>query len=111
MNAFYTTDASDIRTIRLSIAGYTSGTLEDRAGTLHKIWPGYIESATQPSGSVTIPSSVQNGAILDAAGNKIISAKSTISVNSTESGLYGDWDLTEPGAAPLRMDCGGGLFG
>jgi len=108
VNAFYipqsTENASSIRTIRLSIAGYTSGTLEDRSSGQHKIWPGYIESAVQPSGSITLPSSVQNGAIKDAAGNNIISAKSTISVNSTESGLYGAWDLTPPAAAPLRLD-------
>ena len=108
VNAFYIPqsieNASSIRTIRISIAGYTSGTLEDRSNSQHKIWPGYIESAVQPSGSITLPSSVQNGAIKDAAGNNIISAKSTISVNSTESGLYGAWDLTPPAAAPLRLD-------
>ncbi|MCR4580585.1 MAG: hypothetical protein K5681_09600, partial [Treponema sp.] len=70
----------------------------------HWNWTGYIESAIQPSGTVSFTDAVDTGAIKDLAGNNQVAAKIDISVNSTESGLYGSWDLTEPSFAPLRLD-------
>ncbi|MBR1640051.1 MAG: hypothetical protein IJ688_11760 [Treponema sp.] len=107
INAFYIPSSQTLDRIRLSIAGLTEGSLADRSGNAHKKWKGYIESAVQPSGTVTFPSSdnsVNTGAIKDKAGNIQSAPKSEITVDSTENGLYGKWDLTEPAFAPLRLE-------
>ena len=104
VNAFYYPDSTNTSIFRLSIAGLTDGTIADRSGSQHKNWVGYIEAAVQPSGSVTLTDSINTSAIKDLAGNNQVSAKIPVNVDSTENGIYGSWDLTEPSFAPLMLN-------
>ena len=104
VNAFYFPDSTNTSIFRLSIAGLTDGTIADRSGSPHKNWVGYIEAAVQPSGSVTLTDSIDTSAIKDLAGNNQVSAKISVNVDSTENGIYGSWDLTEPSFTPLMLN-------
>ena len=104
VNTFYIPDSSDMSVIRLSIAALTEGTINDRDGNPHWNWTAYIESAIQPWGIVSFTDDVDTGAIKDKAGNIQSAPKAEITVDSTENGLYGKWDLTEPAFAPLRLE-------
>ena len=104
VNAFYYPDSTNTSIFRLSIAGLTDGTIADRSGSQHKNWVGYIEAAVQPSGSVTLTDSIDTSAIKDLAGNNQVSAKISVNVDSTENGIYGSWDLTEPSFTPLMLN-------
>jgi len=104
----------DPYTIRLSIAGYTEGTTTDRDGNTYKNWKGYIESATQPSGTVTMAVAI-NPMVTDCAvqadgttplfnsQEQYAANRTEPSVNSTATGIYGNWDLNPPVFAPLRL--------
>ncbi|MCR5494228.1 MAG: hypothetical protein K6F15_01185 [Treponema sp.] len=88
--------------IRISIAGFVDSTSTvDGSEYLH--WLGYIDSGTCPSGSVSVTA---NTGITDSAGNVLDTSGITaiplpsISVSSSESGLYGSWDLYPPVFAP-----------
>lgn len=96
-NALYRPDK---HSIRLSIAGWTDGITSDRNGFTYKNWKGYIEKAVLPSGSVTTNALYYN-LITDLAGNNQGDSKIAISVDSTQSGLYGKWDTSEPIFAPF----------
>ena len=96
-NALYRPDK---HSIRLSIAGWTDGTVSDRNGFTYKNWKGYIEKAVLPSGTVTTNALYYN-LITDLKGNNQGDSKITISVDSTQSGLYGKWDTSEPIFAPF----------
>lgn len=90
--------------IRLSIAGYTDGTVTDRAGNIYKKWIGYIENAKTPSGEVTIESA-GNSLVTDLIGNiqMPVPENVRITINSTTDGTYSVWDTSEPVFAPLRL--------
>ena len=106
-NALYRPDK---HSIRLSIAGWTDGITSDRNGFTYKNWKGYIEKAVLPSGSVTTNALYYN-LITDLAGNNQGDSKITISVDSTQSGLYGKWDTSEPIFAPFtKMNQTGSSF-
>lgn len=119
VNALYRPDAYSIR---LSIAGYTEGSASDQANNSYKKWIGYIENAIQPAGLVKMISksnSMVTDCALDLDGSTpLYNAQEeyenpvTPSVNVnysngsdyTDSGVYSDWDLSEPVFAPLRLD-------
>jgi hypothetical protein len=91
--------------LRVSIAGHAiSGPSLSQPYAWY--WPGYISSATTPTGSVT--ASATTLAIADIAGNGIEEiapsnyARATVTVNSTPAGLYGPWDVTGPAPAAFR---------
>lgn len=106
VNALYRTDA---HSIRISIAGYTNGTVTDRNGHAYKKWIGYIEQAVTPSGTVTMfkNSGNFNSLITDHNHNQqeeYAGNQQTIpTVDSTTSSVYGKWDTSEPVFAPLRL--------
>ena len=116
VNALY---RKDDYSIRLSIAGYTDGTITDYNGNEYKKWIGYIEEATQFNNQrVTFisPSTNVNNVVQDrsAATNKQIkyAANQTEPViSSTSENLltaptpddYSLWDISEPFFAPLRF--------
>lgn len=119
VNALYRPDAYSIR---LSIAGYTEGSASDQANNSYKKWIGYIENAIQPAGLVTMISnsnSMVTDCALDLDGNTPLyntqekykdPVTPSVNVNYsngsdyTDSGVYSDWDLSEPVFAPLRLD-------
>lgn len=119
VNALYRPDAYSIR---LSIAGYTEGSANDQANNSYKKWIGYIENAIQPAGLVTMISksnSMVTDCALDLDGSTPLyntqeeykdPVTPSVNVNYsnrsdyTDSGVYSDWDLSEPVFAPLRLD-------
>ena len=108
VNALY---RKDKYSIRISVAGWTYG-IESYFGDLYKKWPGYIEDAIEPSGSVILPTSVSssgNSLVKDLNGNyqSLVSSSNlpTIYVKTSyvppsgiSSGVsyYGHWDLSPP---------------
>jgi len=109
VNALYRKDAYSLC---VSIAGYTEDTVADPNNYTYKKWVGYIENAKMPSGTVTMnfktAASNKNALVTDVLGNcqeeYPDSIQNTIpTVDSTETELYGEWDLSEPVFAPLRM--------
>lgn len=120
VNSLYRTDKFSIR---LSIAGYTTGTVPDRAGAFYKNWPGYIESAVQPSGNFQMTSTVNpfvsdcalaldgttpvyNLQELYAADQTIpqINVLTSTGVPYEDHNTYSKWDISEPVFAPFRLD-------
>ena len=120
VNSLYRTDKFSIR---LSIAGYTTGTVPDRAGAFYKNWPGYIESAVQPSGNFQMTSTVNpfvsdcalaldgttpvyNPQELYAADQTIpqVNVLTSTGVPYEDHNTYSKWDISEPVFAPLRLD-------
>ena len=113
VNALY---RKDEYSICLSIAGYTDGTVTDADGHSYKKWVGYIEEAKMPSGTVNhlVDSNNKNELVTDLQGNCQIKYSLSTSgsdiyntipvVNSTEDGLYGKWDLSEPVFAVIRSN-------
>ncbi|MDD5929712.1 MAG: FlgD immunoglobulin-like domain containing protein [Spirochaetales bacterium] len=106
VNALYRTNE---RSLRISIAGLTAGT-ENYKGQAYKKWVGYIESAISPAGTVSLPGTTSspwtNNLIKDMKGNGQSSKvkKSSLSVESTASGIYGPWDVSKPVFAKLNTD-------
>lgn len=120
MNALYRTDEYSIR---LSVAGWTDGTVTDYSGNEYKNWTGYIEGAKQFTGAKAKPvmqgtSFANNPLILDLEGN----AQIEYAVNKIEPQVYSDsssenisgllplspdlysaWDISEPVFTPLRF--------
>ena len=115
---FLAGNAIDDYAIRLSIAGYTNGTVTDSNGFTYKNWVGYIENASQfADHKVTFvaPSTKINPYVQDrsAAKNKQIEylahqTEPEIQANATGlftapvANTYGLWDLSEPVFAILR---------
>ena len=100
VNSLYRKDAYSIC---VSIAGLTDGLVTDSNGYNFKNWIGYIEQAVMPSGTVTflVDSDKNNNFVKDYEGNCQIeypaaSLNTIPTVNSTETGLYGAWDISEP---------------
>lgn len=114
VNSLYRIDSY---TLRISIAGYTEGTVTDRDNNIYKNWIGYIENAVLPSGVVSMPGDV-NSMVTDCAVDsdgisvvynpqeKYSHNQYSPSVNNSAEGIYGKWDLSEPVFAPLRTIAG-----
>ena len=102
VNALY---RKDKYSVRISIAGLTDGT-KTYGGNSYKNWSGYIEEAVQPSGSVTLPSSV-----FDGSGNSLVSdLNGNIQKKPASSALQsisvtadGGWDTSSPVFALLNI--------
>lgn len=116
VNALYRLDEYSVR---LSIAGWTDGTITDYSGNEYKKWAGYIESATQFTGAAASAISTTNNQVVDLSGNPqieytngfqieplVISNSSASNVSDLlplEPDLYSVWDLSAPVFAPLRF--------
>lgn len=116
VNALYRLDEYSVR---LSIAGWTDGTITDYSGNEYKKWAGYIESATQFTGASASAISTTNNQVVDLSGNPqieytndfqieplVISNSSASNVSDLlplEPDLYSAWDLSAPVFAPLRF--------
>lgn len=116
MNALY---RQDPYSIRISIAGWTDGTVTDYAGNIYKKWPGYIESASQFTDATAKAVASTNTLVTDQAGNHQIEyaagSRTEPTILSDNSGthtaallpdspnLYSPWDLSSPVFTPLRF--------
>ena len=117
MNALYRPDPY---AVRLSVAGWTDGTLTDYTGNEYKKWAGYIEEASQFTGAkVTAVSASPNSLVKDQEGNAQIeyaegsrieptvlsdtSGSYTPALLPTTPNLYSQWDLSSPVFTPLRF--------
>lgn len=117
MNALYRPDPY---AVRLSVAGWTDGTLTDYTGNEYKKWAGYIEEASQFTGAkVTAVSESPNTLVKDQEGNAQIeyaegsrieptvlsdtSGSYTPALLPTTPNLYSQWDLSSPVFTPLRF--------
>ena len=116
----------DKYSIRIGIAAYTEGTVNDTEGNTYKKWIGYIEEAQLPSGQVTMLTD-KNTYVTDCALKMDSDSNPTstalyncqvkylnpvipsVNVNLsngedyTKAGVYGAWDISEPIFAPIRM--------
>ena len=103
VNALYRFDKYSLR---YSIAGYTHPTefVQDDQGNNHKKWIGYIEEAELPTGTVSMICDGKNDLVFDMAGNSQTLVKNNLTVDSSKSGVYGNWDISKPIFAPLRMN-------
>lgn len=116
VNALYRLDEYSVR---LSIAGWTDGTITDYSGNEYKKWAGYIESATQFTGAAASAISTTNNQVVDLCGNAQIeytngfqieptvysnsSAANTSDLLPVTPDVYSSWDLSAPVFAPLRF--------
>ena len=116
VNALYRLDEYSVR---LSIAGWTDGTITDYSGNEYKKWAGYIESATQFTGAAASAISTTNNQVVDLCGNPQIeytngfqieptvysnsSAANTSDLLPVTPDVYSSWDLSAPVFAPLRF--------
>lgn len=118
VNALYRLDEYSIR---LSIAGFTDGTVSDYAGNVYKKWPGYIEEASQFTGANALACTTtgKNNSVKDLAGNcqeeyasgsrtepEILSSSEgsyTPGLLPVSPNLYSTWDLSPPVITPLRF--------
>ena len=115
MNALYRTDEYSVR---LSVAGWTDGTVSDYSGNTYKKWAGYIEQATQFTGAQAFPVSTTNALVKDKSGNPQIEYEANkvepvVRSNSTDGDtshllpvspdVYSTWDLSSPVFTPLRF--------
>lgn len=118
VNALYRTDEYSLR---LSIAGWTDGTVSDYSGNTYKNWTGYIEHASQFTRATAAPvttATTPNDLIKDLAGNSQIEyavnkIEPTVYSDSTSENpsallpatpdLYSSWDISKPVFTPLRF--------
>jgi len=118
VNAFYRPDEYSLR---LSLAGWTNGTVTDYSGHEYKNWPGYTEKASQFTDAKAKPvttETIPNNLIKDLAGNSQIEyldnkIEPIVCSNSTSENpskllpehpdLYSPWDLSSPVITPLRF--------
>lgn len=115
VNALYRTDEYSVR---LSVAGWTDGTITDYSGNSYKKWPGYIEAASQFTGARAHTVAATNNLVKDQAGNYQIEyaankAEPLIISNASDENssallpvspdLYSSWDISSPVFAPLRF--------
>ena len=103
VNALYRFDKYSLR---YSVAGYTHPTefVQDAQGNNHKKWIGYIEEAELPTGTVSMICDGKNDLVFDMAGNSQTLVKNNLTVDSSKYGVYGNWDISKPIFAPLRMN-------
>ena len=120
MNALYRTDEYSLR---LSIAGWTDGTVSDYTGNAYKKWAGYIEEANQFTGATAHTVAASNNLVKDQQGNvqiqyaanmtePVIRSDSTtdnpsnlvpVSLPAAPADLYSQWDLSSPVFTPFRI--------
>lgn len=116
VNALYRPDEYSVR---LSVAGWTDGTVSDYAGNEFKKWTGYIESATQFTGSTARAVVTTNTHVKDLEGNSQteytegnrteptvlsdISGSHSSTLLPSSPNLYGEWDISQPVFTPLRF--------
>ena len=110
VNSLYRKDAYSIR---LSVAGYTDGTVTDNNGYTYKKWTGYIEQAVEPTGSVNhlVDSNSQNTFVKDKSANTNPQIRyadnntipTVISTPLDSDASYGRWDISEPVFAIIRQ--------
>ncbi|MGP1458325.1 MAG: FlgD immunoglobulin-like domain containing protein [Treponema sp.] len=100
------TDAFQSHRLRVAIAGYADSVVT--VGTKNYYhWEGYIDSATIPGGVITRQS---NTDIKDAANNALDHQGTTqhslpsISVDVSDTGLYGAWDTSPPMLSTFKPD-------
>ncbi len=116
MNALYRTDEYSLR---LSIAGWTDGTVSDYSGNEYKNWKGYIDEAKPFTGAQVFPIDTTNNLVTDLQGNLQIEYEANkveplIISNSIDENpshllpvspdVYSAWDISEPVFAPLRLN-------
>ena len=103
VNALYRFDKYSLR---YSIAGYTHPTefIQDAQGNNYKKWIGYIQEAELPSGTVSMICDGKNDLVFDMSGNSQTLVKNNLTVDSTKSGVYGNWDISKPMFAPFRLN-------
>ena len=102
------TDSFQSHRVRVAIAGYVDSVVTVDSKNYYK-WQGYIDSATKPSGAVT---RIANTTIKDAASpqNTLDYQGTTqhallpLSVNSTDTDLYGEWDTSPPMLSTFKPD-------
>ena len=102
------TDSFQSNRVRVAIAGYVDSVVTVDSKNYYK-WQGYIDSATKPSGAVT---RIANATIKDAASpqNTLDYQGTTqhallpLSVNSTDTDLYGEWDTSPPMLSTFKPD-------
>ena len=102
------TDSFQSHRVRVAIAGYVDSVVTVDSKNYYK-WQGYIDSATKPSGAVT---RIANTTIKDAAvtSNMLDDAGTvqhplpSLSVNSTDTDLYGEWDTSPPMLSTFKPD-------
>ena len=102
------TDSFQSNRVRVAIAGYVDSVVTVDSKNYYK-WQGYIDSATKPSGTVT---RIANATIKDAASpqNTLDYQGTTqhallpLSVNSTDTDLYGEWDTSPPMLSTFKPD-------
>ncbi len=84
--------------IREAVAGFVDGERTAGSGSYYH-WLGYIDSATLPAGAVT---PLANAQLTDASGNAIDASGTeqhpltALTTDSTDSELYGAWDVSAP---------------
>ena len=124
VNALY---RQDEYSIRLSLAGWTDGTVTDYSGNSYKKWPGYIEAASQFTGAKVKALASVNSTVLDKASPPnsqieydapLLKVEPLIYSNSTSANtsdllpvsspaavadLYSPWDISAPVFTPLRF--------
>ncbi|BDC92642.1 FlgD immunoglobulin-like domain containing protein [Treponema bryantii] len=116
INALYRTDEYSLR---LSIAGWTDGTVSDYSGNEYKNWKGYIDEAKPFTGAQVFPIDTTNNLVTDLQGNLQIEYEANkveplIISNSIDENpshllpvspdVYSAWDISEPVFAPLRLN-------
>lgn len=102
------TDSFQSHRVRVAIAGYVDSVVTVDSKNYYK-WQGYIDSATKPSGTVT---RIVNTTIKDAANpqNTLDYQGTTqhallpLSVNLTDTDLYGEWDTSPPMLSTFKPD-------
>ena len=106
---FLAGNAIDDYAIRLSVAGYTDGTVTDVNGYTYKKWKGYIDQATQPAGqtaSFVNPSTNINAIVQDRCAGSVKNPQIQYAADQTEpvlpDGAENLWDLSSPVFAVLR---------
>ncbi|MBR2106610.1 MAG: hypothetical protein IJ937_05040, partial [Treponema sp.] len=67
-------------------------------------WIGYIQEAELPTGTVSMICDGKNDLVFDMAGNSQTLVKNNLTVDSSESGVYGNWDISKPTFATLRAN-------
>ncbi|MGI5172839.1 hypothetical protein H0R92_04460 [Treponema sp. OMZ 840] len=91
--------------LRLSIAGYTDGTVSVN-GVTHKKWIGYIKEAATPSGTVKILSASDGGISIRARNNRQEIDRTVTRSITTSGGLNGSWDTSPPVFAKVSHSIG-----
>ena len=102
------TDSFQSHRVRVAIAGYVDSVVTVDSKNYYK-WQGYIDSATKPSGTVTriVNTTIKDAAVppntLDHQGTTQ-HALLPLSVNSTDTDLYGEWDTSPPMLSTFKPD-------